>query len=54
VTFERRYAWGRGDQPRESARLIGVDAHAGLTVASNAALAAPGIVTLPDTVFPKA
>ncbi len=38
----------------ESARLIGVDAHAYLTVAIDAALAGPGTVTLPDTLLPTA
>lgn len=37
----------------ESARLIGVDAHAYLLGAIDAALAAPGTVTLPDAFLPK-
>ena len=38
----------------ESARLIGVDAHAYLHYAIDAALATPGAVTLPETVPPTA
>jgi hypothetical protein len=38
----------------ESTRLIGVDAHAYLTVAIDAALAVPGTVTLPDTLLTNA
>ena len=38
----------------ESARLIGVDARTYLTVAIDAVLAAPGTVTLPDTLLPNA
>ena len=38
----------------ESARLLGVDAHAYLRHAIDAALAAPGTVTLPDVLLPTA
>ncbi len=36
----------------ESARLIGVDAHAYLRHAIDAALTTPGTVTLPDALLP--
>ena len=38
----------------ESARLIGVDAHAYLRQALDAALATPGTITLPDALLPTA